>query len=122
VTIEIRKKDDVCILDFSGNMTIGAGDRELRETFKDQLDEGARRFLFNLTKVRFMDSAGIGETVACSKRALERDGVIKIVVLPKGKPEEVLKIAWLDRVFELYHDEAAALASFKGDAQKRKTP
>lgn len=112
MTIEVRKVGKVTILDVTGKMTIGAGDVELRDNFKAQLEAGARLFLFNFEKVPYMDSAAIGETAACAKRAHEIGGVIKIVLVPKGKADEVLRIAWLDRVFEIFGSEEEAIASF----------
>ena len=111
MAISTKDVGGVTVLEISGNVTIGKGDIELREAFKTALDGGARKFLFDLRGVRFMDSAGIGETAACAKRAHEVDSEIKIVLTPKGKAEEVLKIAWLDRVFDIYYDEGDALKS-----------
>jgi len=112
MAIAKRKVGKICVLDISGTMTIGKGDVELREAFRQALDEGERRFLFNLRKVAYMDSAAIGETVACAKRAAEVGGKIKITLVPKGRPDEVLRISSLDRVFEMFADEPTAIASF----------
>ena len=42
----------------------------------------------------------------------EAGGVIKLVFSPHGKPEEVFQITSLDRVFEIFHKDDEALASF----------
>ena len=58
-------------------------------------------------------SAGISETVACFKRARELGGAIKMLLNADGKPAQVFQITSLDRVFEIFYDESAALASFR---------
>lgn len=112
MAIQKRKIGKVCVFEVSGSMNIGRGDVELREAFKEAIRDGERSFLFNLTKVSYMDSAAIGETVACAKRAAEAGGTIKIVLVPKGRPDEILRVTSLDRVFEIFTDEKEALVSF----------
>ena len=58
-----------------------------------------------------VDSAGIGELVACYKRAIEAKGVIKLVN-PASKVQDLLALTKLDEYFETYPSEAEALASF----------
>jgi len=112
MTIDVRKKGKVQIVDFSGTMTIGTTDAALREKFKELIDGGNRLFIFNLQGVSYMDSAGLGETAACCLRAAEADGMIKLVVATGGKVEQILQITKLDRAFEVFSDEEEALASF----------
>lgn len=112
MTIEVRRKGKVDIVDFSGTVTIGDADRVLREEFKGLVDAGGRMFIFNMLDVSYMDSAGLGEVAACCLRAAEADGVIKLVVAPGSKVQQILRITRLDRAFEVFHDEEEALASF----------
>jgi anti-anti-sigma factor len=109
--IVVRKKGKVEILDFSGRVTI-VEESIMRDTFKERLAAGQRLFIFNLTNVPYMDSATIGETVACLKRANEHQGAIKIVLSAGGKVDELFHLTALDRVFALFRDEEEALASF----------
>ena len=112
MAIHTRKLGKVCVFEMSGNLTIGKSDIELRKAFRSALAAGENRFVFNLLDVGYMDSAAIGETVACAKRAAENGGTIKLVLAPKGRPGEVLRIASLDRVFEIFSDESEAIASY----------
>ena len=111
--INVRKEGRVTILYISGKMTIGKGDVTLRENFKELLGAGERFFIFHMTQVSYLDSAGVGEMIACVKRAYQRGGIIKIVLLPKGKAREVFAVACLDKVFEIFTNEEAALAGFQ---------
>ena len=75
------------------------------------LDGGKQHILLNLQKVSYMDSAGIGELVACYKRAKEKEGTVKLLN-PSGKVYDLLQLTKLEEVFDTYRDEKEALVSF----------
>ena len=107
----VRQIGSVSIVDLSGKITIGDGDVVLRERVMGLLDNGQQSILLNLAKVSYMDSAGIGELVACYKRAKEKDGTVKLLN-PTGKVFDLLQLTKLEEVFETYRDEKEALVSF----------
>jgi anti-sigma B factor antagonist len=107
----VRKLGKVSVLDISGKITIGEGDVLLREKVTELLDAGENRIVLNLEKVKYMDSAGIGELVACYKRAKEKDGNVKLLN-PSGKVYDLLQLTKLEEVFDTYRDEGEALGSF----------
>ena len=55
--------------------------------------------------------AGIGELVACYKRAKEKNGTVKLLN-PSGKVYDLLQLTKLEEVFDTYRDEKEALGSF----------
>lgn len=111
--IDVRKRKGVCIIDCGGALTLDAGDAALRNKFNSLLESGERYFVLELARLEYMDSAGVGETVACYKRAAERNGVIKIVVPEKGTIRRIFSITGLDRAFEIFVEEDHAVASFR---------
>ncbi|MCZ6778905.1 MAG: STAS domain-containing protein [Acidobacteria bacterium] len=104
------KRGKVNILHLSGKMTIGEGDVMLREEVRKLLDEGETHFILDMLGVPFMDSASIGEVVACSKRAGEKKGLIKLVM--KDRVHNLFTMTRLDRVFDIYDGVEDALAGF----------
>lgn len=110
--IEVRRRKGVCIIDCAGQLTLDSGDTVLRREFKNLLASGERYFVLELTRLNYMDSAGVGETVACYKRAAEQNGVIKIVMREKSVVRKIFSVAGLDRAFEIFHEEDNAVASF----------
>jgi len=112
MAVEFRKIGSVSVLGFQGRLTKGSGDLAMRERFVSLLDSGERKFVFDFRDVPYLDSATIGETVACLKRAREKRGVVKIVLVPGGRPSELFRMTSLDRAFEIYPDEPHALESF----------
>jgi anti-sigma B factor antagonist len=121
--IGIRVKDGVRILDMAGDFAVGhhvgqpvdlRGHRleDLGETINALLDTGVGRVVLNLEKVRFIDSAGLGQLIACRKRTLDRGGDIKLLN-PGRQVKDVLVMTLLADVFEIFDDEAGAVASFQ---------
>jgi anti-sigma B factor antagonist len=109
--VTVRDIGKVTVVDLSGKITIGEGDVVLRERVSELLDGGKQNILLNLGKVSYMDSAGIGELVACYKRAKEKSGIVKLLN-PSGKVYDLLQLTKLEEVFETYKDEKEALVSF----------
>ena len=107
----VREVGHVAVMDLSGKITIGEGDIVLREKVNELLEGGKKNILLNLEKVSYMDSAGIGELVACYKRAKEKDGTVKLLN-PSGKVYDLLQLTKLEEVFETYKDESEAVGSF----------
>jgi len=108
--IEVRKMGKVSIVDVTGKMSLGEGDDALRDRVKALVDGGDTLILLNLLHVPHMDSASIGEVVACHKRAVEKGGTVKVVI--QGKVHETFNMARLYRVFEIFSDVESALADF----------
>ncbi len=75
------------------------------------LDRGHRKIILDMSRVGFIDSAGLGELVACKKRTVERGGDIKLL-RPVGQVHKLLVMTLLTRMFEVYHDEETAVSSF----------
>jgi anti-sigma B factor antagonist len=107
----VRQIGHVSVVDLSGKITIGEGDVALRNVVQEILDAGNQHILLNLEKVSYMDSAGIGELVACYKRAKEKEGSVKLLN-PSGKVYDLLSLTKLEEVFATFKDEKEALVSF----------
>jgi len=109
--VEIRKADEVVILDLKGKLTAGLGDQILRETIDELLAENWRKILLNLSEVSFMDSAGVGELVA-GLRTAKRFGASLKLLNANDRVQSTLYVARLLPIFEIYRDEGEALQRF----------
>jgi anti-sigma B factor antagonist len=107
----VRHHGKVTVVDLSGKITIGEGDIKLRQVVSGLLDEGRKNLVLNLGGVSYMDSAGIGELVACYKRATEKGASLKLLN-PNGKVQDLLILTKLQEIFDIFRDEREALASF----------
>ena len=106
-----RRSGDVIIIDLKGKLTLGAGDIQLRQIVRDLLDRGEKAIVLNLEKLSYMDSAGVGELVASYTTATNREAGLKLLNLT-SKIRDLLQFTQLITVFESFHDEAEAVASF----------
>jgi anti-sigma B factor antagonist len=109
--LDLREKQGVAILDVEGPLTLGGGETMLQEAVDTLVASGRTQILLNLSRLEFMDSAGVGELVA-SYRMVERfGGVLKILNAP-SKVHKSLSLAKLLPIFEIFDDEKEAVASF----------
>ncbi|HKY32380.1 MAG TPA: STAS domain-containing protein [Candidatus Polarisedimenticolia bacterium] len=122
MSIQVRARDGVRILELTGDFTVGrhlAKPRDLqgrplddlRKTIDEMLEKGDFRIVLDLAPMKFIDSAGLGELIACRKAAVQRGGDIKILH-PAGKVKELLVLTLLTDVFEIFQDEEEAVRSF----------
>jgi anti-sigma B factor antagonist len=109
--LDLREKQGVAILDVKGPLTLGGGERMLQEAVDTLVASGRTKILLNLSKLEFVDSAGVGELVA-SHRMVERfGGKLKILNAP-SKVHKSLSLAKLLPIFEIFDDETDAVQSF----------
>jgi anti-sigma B factor antagonist len=110
--ITIRDIGDIVVFDIKGEiLRSDVMETTLHQLVKGQLERGRRNFLLNLENVEFIDSFGVGEMLASYTSTQNLGGKIKLARISK-KLGLVFKITWLDRIFESYDSEAAALQSF----------
>ena len=109
--VELRKTQDVVVVDMNGKLTAGLGDQILRDTVDALLADRWRKILLNLSDVSFMDSAGVGELVSGLRRARKEGASLKLLNANE-RVHSTLYIAKLLPIFELYSDEREALGSF----------
>ena len=110
--VSTRQVDGVSIVDCSGRITLGEGSIVLRDTVKDLLGKGQKKILLNLGDVNYIDSSGLGELVGAYTTAKNQGASLKLLNLTK-KVKDVLQLTKLYTVFDIYDDEASAIASYK---------
>ena len=109
--VEVRKADDVVIVDLQGRLLAGIGDEILRNVVNELLAEGWKKILLNLSGVTAIDSAGTGELVA-SLKICERFGArLKLLNLHE-RVRRSLHLSELLPVFEVFDDEGSALQQY----------
>jgi anti-sigma B factor antagonist len=116
MTIQPREIDGVAILDISGRITMGKGSVLLRDRVRHELDLGRQRIIINLAGVSYIDSSGLGEMISAFTTAKTRGVTLTLLNLTK-RIHELMQIAKLYTVFEVYDDEDAAIKSFLSHAQ-----
>ena len=110
-TIKTRHNGNVCLLDVSGKITLGDGSVVIREAVKKLTADGTKNIVLNLGDVTYIDSSGIGELVSAFTTVSNNGGNLKLLNLTK-RVQDLLQITKLYTVFEVFNDEASAVASF----------
>jgi anti-sigma B factor antagonist len=100
------------VLACRGAMTLGVGADELEFAFERVLGERGGGIVLDLTRLSYLDSAGIGAVVSCSKRAASAGTVMKIALAPSGPVRRIFELTQLERGFEIFDDAVSAAASF----------
>ena len=103
--IDRRNEAGLEILALSGRITMLEGTEPLRERFATSLAEGRRHFLFDLRELQFLDSASIGDLIACLRQASEQAGSVRLLVVPDGTVDRVLRLSAMDRLFEILDEQ-----------------
>ncbi len=109
--VAVRKHENAVIADLQGRLVVGIGDEILRGVVNELLAEGWKKILLNLTGVTALDSAGVGELVASLRTTHHLGAEMKVLNLNE-RVRRTLHMAALLPVFDVYDDEAAALAAF----------
>jgi bifunctional UDP-N-acetylglucosamine pyrophosphorylase/glucosamine-1-phosphate N-acetyltransferase len=108
----LREAGPVTVAEVTGRLTLGAGADELAQKVRQCLHEGCKQILVNLSKVTYIDSAGMGALVGALTSSQKSGAQLKLSsVAPKV--QSLLETTNLLRIFEVLPNEAAALDSFR---------
>jgi len=111
MTIEQRAVGSVVVLDLNGKLILGEGAGLLKDKVRSAVFQGHKQILLNLAGVGYMDSSGLGEVIAAYTTVTRQGGTIKVANLTK-RVTDLLAIAKVLTVFDVYESEADALKSF----------
>jgi anti-sigma B factor antagonist len=111
LNITQRRVGGIVILDLDGKIALGETNRNLHTTLKGLAESSENNVLVNLEKVTAIDSSGLGELVA-GFASLERNGGTMKLLNLSPRITELMTITKLFTVFDLFDDEADAVASF----------
>ena len=110
ILIATRQSSTSTIVDVNGDITLRSTP-ELRKVLLDLFREKrAVRVIVNLTKVSYIDSAGIASLVEALRVARDMNRSFALFGLGRVA-RQVLELTRLTKVFEIYDDEAAALGT-----------
>jgi anti-sigma B factor antagonist len=111
MTITVRQTEKATILDLDGALKIGDAEQGFRQKVKEVTEAGATNLAINLSAVPTTDSSGIGAMMFTYTAVKRVSGKCKFFA-PSKQVRQILKMVLLDTVFEIYDDEASAMASF----------
>lgn len=110
VKVETEMRDRIAVLRVSGEIEFGSSTALLRRKAQELVEAGHSDIVLDMLNVPWLDSSGIGEVIACYKRARANGGTVKLVL--RGKSRSLFTFTELHRVFEIFDDLDAAVTSF----------
>jgi anti-sigma B factor antagonist len=84
---------------------------ELGAALDSTVDDGKTNLVMDLSGVEYMSSAGLREMVRVLKRVKRSGGDLRIAN-PSDRVKEVLELAGLDTIFQVYPTQVEAVGSF----------
>jgi anti-sigma B factor antagonist len=110
-----RRLGNVAVVDVAGTFSVVTRPGQLKEVVTELVHSGSRQIVLNLAGVRYIDSSGLGELVACYLTAERQGSTIKLANLD-GRTKDVLVLTRLLSLFESHPSEDAAVHSFASAA------
>ena len=84
---------------------------QLGDALNDRISEGTLYIVVDLEKVDYMSSGGLRELVAALKH-VKKDGGDLRLCSPSQRVKEVLELAGLDSLFQVFDTQVLAVGSF----------
>jgi anti-sigma B factor antagonist len=108
---EIRQ-NDIVVFEFSGRLTEGRETDLLAEKIGRMIEgEGLRKMIFDLNKVHWIDSSGLGLLIRAYTRMQKAGGDLKLARVTRSV-QSLLQMTKLSTVFGVYESIEEAIASF----------
>jgi anti-sigma B factor antagonist len=101
---------DITVLDLSGQLTLGNRLMEIEHDIRERIDNGDRKLVLDVSRLTFIDSAGLG-AVAISAGRADKTGGKLVIAGATGKVRHVIELTRLDQVLALYDDVTLACAA-----------
>src|SRR5581483_1884672 len=114
--VSLQEASGVTVVHLSGRLTMGEGSARLRDEMCRMIASGKKRIVLNLAGMAELDSAGIGLLVGLYATASRSGGQLKLSNLSK-RVKDLLVLTKLYSVFEVFDEQADALASFAAAAR-----
>jgi anti-sigma B factor antagonist len=109
--LHTRELGLVTVVEAVGRLTLTDGHTTLRDLIHVSISGGAKKFILNLARVDFIDSYGIGELARSYSIVRQAGGEMKLAGVQQ-KVLPVLEVSRMNKLFEIYPAEDAALQTF----------
>jgi anti-sigma B factor antagonist len=110
--LEQRMAGNVAIIAIDGDITLNkGGDVLLKDKVQSLIQQGTKNIVIDLSRVAYVDSAGLGQLVQAYATTKNKGGALKLVNVTK-KLKDLLVVTKLLTVFDTFDDEKSALSSF----------
>ncbi len=106
--IKEKMEEDVAVLQLSGKLMGGPETKEIHDHVKGLVADNVRKIVVDLSKVKWMNSSGLGTMMGCLTSLKNADGELKLC----GVAEKVKSLFIITKLITLF-DTYICLASNK---------
>lgn len=96
-----KLEPDVNVVELAGRLTLGRDCQDVEWTLDDLMRQGARKVVFDLSRLNHMDSTGVGIIVMCSGKLKKAGGEFRLSG-PQGLVLELLQQTRVDSILEFF--------------------
>jgi anti-sigma B factor antagonist len=114
IPLQIAKKEirpGIVVLEMTGAIHMGPACQRIGQEVEHLLGRNENRLIFDLSKVTFLDSGGLGEIVKCFSKVKKSGGSLRLAGV-KGMIATVIKITKVDKIIEIYPTAVEAAVNF----------
>ena len=108
ISVESMKRVD--LITVSGRVDSNTSP-ELDQALKQSMENGTHNIVVELSDVPYLSSAGLRALVSALRECKKKRGDVRIAN-PSERVSEVLSLAGLDSLFDVYDDTTTAVGSF----------
>lgn len=109
-------KPGIIVLEIEGAIHMGPASQKIEQHVEQSLGRGENRMIFDLSKVTFVDSGGLGAIVRCFSKLKKSGGSLRLTGL-KGPVATVVKITQVDKLIEIFPTSAEGAENFLPEAK-----
>jgi anti-sigma B factor antagonist len=112
--LELQKttvEPDVVLVEVSGRLMLGRECQQVEWMLAELLSQQQKKVVFDLSKLEYLDSTGVGIIATCSGKLEASGGELRIACL-QPKVEDVMRVTKLHRLMRFYSTVGDALDGF----------
>jgi len=110
--IGVKNYEDVYVLSLKGKLMGGPETTAVHDKVKELIEEDKKKVVLDLSKVKWMNSSGLGVIMGCFTSLKNAGGELKICGATE-KVKSLFMITKLVTLFESYKNVKEAVESFK---------
>jgi len=111
MNIDVNEKGEVVVITVKGNLMGGEETLAVHEKVKELVEQGKKEFVIDLSKVKWMNSSGLGTMMGCLTSIKNGSGELRLCGVTE-KVKSLFMITKLITLFEAYDSVEEAVDSF----------
>lgn len=98
-----KTEEDMMVITFDGDLIGEENGPEIIEAVNDQINNGLKLCVVNISKVRYINSSGIGVLITILTKFRNKDGEV-VLINPSDHVKKLLVITKLNAIFTIADD------------------